>query len=64
MTEEHEQPVKQQQQICTIRIGFPVVSDEQAIDYKKKVSAIFADIPQVRIEFGISAMPARPQTMM
>jgi len=63
MTEEKVQPVKQPQQICSIRIGFPVDSDEQAISYKQKITVILADIPQARIEFGLSSMPIRPPSM-
>ena len=63
MTAEPEQPVKQPQQICSIRIGFPVSSDEQAIEYKQKITAILAGIPQVRIEFGLNTMPTRPPVM-
>jgi len=63
MTEENAQPVKQPQQICSIRIGFPVDSDEQAIEYKKQLNTIFANMPQARIEFGLSSMPIRPSTM-
>ena len=44
-------------QICSLRIGFPVKTDEDAIAYKKKLSAIVADIPNVRIEFSLSQMP-------
>ena len=50
-------------QLCTIRIGFPVDSDEQAIAYKKKVSDVLADIPQVRIDFGLIPVPPVPPTM-
>lgn len=45
------------QEICSIRIGFPVESDEQAIVYKKKISEVLADIPQVRIEFALTSIP-------
>lgn len=44
-------------QVCSIRIGFPVESDEQAIEYKKKLDAIIADIPKSRIEFTLIPMP-------
>ena len=44
-------------EICSIRIGFPVESDEQAIAYKRKISDILADIPEVRIEFSLSTIP-------
>ena len=60
MPKENEQPVVPPQQICSIRIGFPVDTDEQAIEYKKKLGAILADIPHVRIEFSLSTMPTRP----
>ncbi|GAG54129.1 unnamed protein product [marine sediment metagenome] len=45
-----EQP---KQEICSIRIMFPVTSDEQAIDYKKKISAMLKDIPDATIQFSI-----------
>ena len=60
MSEDQKEAVKQPQQICSIRIAFPVESDEQAIAYKKKVGDIFADMPQVRIEFSLNTMPTRP----
>jgi len=44
-------------QVCSIRIAFPVESDEQAIDYKKKINDVLADIPQVRIEFSLMSRP-------
>lgn len=44
-------------ELCTIRIAFPVETDEQAIGYKKKISEILADIPQVRIEFSLNNVP-------
>lgn len=47
-------------EICTIRIGFPVDTDEQAIEYKRKISHVLADIPNVRIEFTIVTAPALP----
>lgn len=45
-------------QVCTIRIMFPVETDEQAIAYKKRISDALADIPQVRIEFSLMSRPA------
>lgn len=47
------------QEICSMRIMFPVTSDEQAIDYKKKISAVLSDIPQARFEFNLSSVPVR-----
>lgn len=48
-------------QVCSIRIMFPVVNDEQAIEYKKKVSIALADIPQARIEFSLITPPPHSQ---
>lgn len=59
MTELQEQPVKQPEQICSIRIGFPVTTDEHAIRCKQRIVKFLADIPQVRIEFSLSSMPPR-----
>lgn len=53
---ENEQS-KQAVQVCSIRIMFPVESDEQAIDYKKKINTILSDIPQARIEFSLMSRP-------
>jgi len=44
-------------QVCMIRISFPTESDEQAIDYKKKISGVLADIQNVRIEFSLMSRP-------
>lgn len=63
MIEENKGPETQPQQICSIRIGFPVETDEQAIEYKKKISAILAEVPQVRIEFSLSSIPPRSPNM-
>lgn len=43
----------QPKEICSIRIAFPVMTDEQAIEYKKKVSAVLSDIPDANIQFSI-----------
>lgn len=59
MDNNHEQsPPKE---LCTIRIGFPVDSDEQAIEYKKKISAVFSELPAARIDFGLIPVPLRPE---
>ncbi|MBA7571646.1 hypothetical protein ES708_13412 [subsurface metagenome] len=44
-------------QVCSIRIMFPVDTDEQAIDYKKKITDVLSDIPQARIEFSLMSRP-------
>lgn len=48
-----EQPKSSRTDLCTIRIAFPVESDEQAIELKKKLSAALGDVPQARLEFSI-----------
>lgn len=48
------QPKKE---LCQIRVMFPVESDEQAIDYKKKIAAIVKDIPEAQLFFNIMSMP-------
>lgn len=63
MDDENKQPVKQSQQICSIRIAFPVESDEYAIECKKQISAVLADITQARIEFSLNSMPQRLNPM-
>jgi len=59
MDEENKQPVKQPQQICSIRIGFPVETDEQAIEYKKKISAVLSDVSNAQIQFSLMTVPVK-----
>ncbi|GAH68189.1 unnamed protein product, partial [marine sediment metagenome] len=33
-------------EVCSIRIMFPIDTDEQAIDYKKKITAMLSEIPE------------------
>lgn len=47
------------EQICQIRIMFPVVSDEEAIEIKKKVTELLSDIPDAQTNFSISSLPAK-----
>ncbi len=49
---------KPKQDICTIRILFPAVSDEQAIDCKKKIAALLADISDSQIHFALVPTPS------
>lgn len=44
-------------EICTIRIMFPVTSDEQAIEYKKKIGEVLAEIPDAQIQFSLMTPP-------
>lgn len=49
------------QEICTIRIIFPVKSDDQALAYKKKMSEVISDIPDAQMDFRImSGRPSPP----
>jgi len=50
---ENQTTIPPNQEICTIRIVFPVESDEQAIDFKKKISTLLKDIPDSGIQFAI-----------
>jgi len=56
MTETNSTTVTQQ--VCSIRIMFPVTSDEQAIEYKRKISVILTDIPESNIQFSLMNAPA------
>lgn len=47
-------------EVCSIRIAFPVDTDEQAIGYKKQISDILSNIPNALIEFSIKTIPLRP----
>lgn len=52
---------KSNQEICSIRIMFPVESDEQAIDYKKRIAEVLKDVPEATTQFSlISGQPALP----
>lgn len=47
-------------QVCSIRIMFPVVSDEQAIELKKKIAELLTAIPEANIQFSIASIPGMP----
>lgn len=49
--------ITETKEVCSIRIMFPVESDEAAIGYKKKISEVLSDIPEKHFEFSISDMP-------
>jgi len=51
-------PVKQ---LCIITAMFPVDNDDEAIDYKKKLSAILSPVPEAKVEFRLTNMP-QPRT--
>jgi hypothetical protein len=47
-------------QLCTLTVNAVVDSDEQAIEYKKKVTVAFADNPDVQINFVLRNSPRPP----
>lgn len=53
------QTVTSNPEICQIRIMFPVDTDEQAIEYKKKITALLTEIPDAQITFNLMPMPVR-----
>jgi len=50
---------KQADELCTITILFPVVTDEVAIAVKGKIRDVLTDIPDARIDFRIIPMGKR-----
>ena len=50
-----------QKEVCTLRIMFPVESDEQALDCKKKIGVALSDIPETQTQFSITSMNAMPK---
>ena len=52
--EKNESP----KQICSITVIFPVESDDQAIDVKKKIGEVVGDTADVMIDFRIRGLPA------
>lgn len=46
-------------ELCTIRIMFSVESDEKAIEYKRKIAEVLADIPEAQTQFSIMTVPPR-----
>lgn len=52
------QQEKSKAEVCSIRIIFPVQSDEQALECKKKISEALSDITDVQIQFSIMTPPS------
>lgn len=50
--------VQPEKEICTIRIMFPVDSDEQAIGYKKKIAEVLKDNSDAQIHFALVPTPS------
>lgn len=62
MSEQNEIPEPetsptQPKELCTMRIAFPIESDEQALAVKKQISDILTGIPKVQIHFSIMSIP-------
>jgi len=39
---------------------FPVTSDEQAVEYKRKIQEVLKDVPDASIQFGLMTGPPKP----
>ena len=50
----------EKKEICTIRIIFSAISDEQAIEYKKKIANVLKDTPDAQMQFTIMSSPIPP----
>ncbi|KKK83653.1 hypothetical protein LCGC14_2791210 [marine sediment metagenome] len=53
-----------EQEICTIKIMFPVTNDEQAIGIRRDIKNMLSSIPDSRIQFSLVDVPKRPQDGM
>ena len=49
------------QEICSIRIMFPVDSDDQAIEIKKKIAEILKDKSDAQVQFGLTSGDMGPR---
>lgn len=47
----------EKKEVCSIRIVFPVDTDEAAIEYKKKIAAILEGVEDAQIQFALGTMP-------
>ncbi|GAI67948.1 unnamed protein product [marine sediment metagenome] len=59
MDNDEKKPDTKPKEICSIRIAFPIDSDEQAIEYKKKIGDVLSPISNVQIQFSIMSVPTR-----
>lgn len=46
-----------QKELCTMRIAFPVMSDEQALDVKRKIGEILQGVENPQMQFSIMSIP-------
>lgn len=49
-----------QKEICRMTLTFPVDTDEQAIDIKKKVGAVLSELQDAQINFSLMNLPTKP----
>lgn len=47
-------------EMCTMQIMFPVDSDQEAIDYKQKISEALKDKTEAQIRFSLMSSPGVP----
>jgi len=59
MPEENESKAEVKKQLCTITVNVIVESDEQGIEFKKRVTDAFASNPEAMINFGLQNAPVR-----
>ena len=55
---ETENPKPAVNQVCTIHVGFPVTSDDEALAVKRKIALVVSDMPEARIEFSLISRPS------
>jgi len=52
------EPKEKPQELCSIKIMFPVETDEQAIQYKQAIGSVLATIPNAKVEFTLLSFPS------
>lgn len=52
-----DEPNQAPKQVCSIRIMFPVDTDEQAIECKKKIAVALSEIKNAQINFSLMNTP-------
>lgn len=57
MTEDKIQSGTNSNEVCSIRIMFPINNDEQAVEIKKKIKDILSNIPEVQTQFTLTTLP-------
>ncbi|KKN15626.1 hypothetical protein LCGC14_0984130 [marine sediment metagenome] len=53
----------EQKQTCIISVNFPVENDEQAIEYKKKITAVLSEMPNAKIQLMLMSSSSEPPNM-